>query len=110
MKNKKKKTINKEDKEVIILGIILVTFIFAVIFYWIGFHNMDYGNGIGRISLMYDISIMELNSRGEMWSLEEVYMTGLRQQTTASFIMTFTFIGLFMMYVGKLIKKKEVKK
>lgn len=99
-----KEKLRKENKEIILLTIILFAFIFAVVLYWVGFHNMDYGNGIGRISLMYDITIMELNNRGEIWSLEEVYMTGLKQQTRASYIMTIVFLILFMMYINKFVK------
>jgi len=101
--NKIEKHINISNKD--ISYVLLIIFIFSIAIFFIGFHNIDYSVNIGRIVEHYNLDVMEMNTNYEIWSLDEVYIHGLRQMLISVVGFSVSFILLFIIYMDELLNK-----
>jgi len=95
------------------ISTIFILFYFFIVFgidrFWVGFHNVDVCHNEGMIALEQNIEIIEITLDGEIWTLQDCYLSGLgdiRQGFFNSIFAVF-FIGLFFTYIALWDDKKK---
>ena len=84
-----------------------IFFILSSSLFWVGFHNVDICHNEEIISLTFDLHIKEQKLDGEIWSLDDCYIIGLKQIIKGFFLSTFS-IFMFGFALSKLIKEDSL--
>ena len=80
----KKKSERLHTLYVAVVGVLLVlagvfTLVHATAAYTSGFHNVDFCANIGWLELKLNITGVDVNSEGQVWSWQECYIDGMNK-------------------------------